>query len=977
MPRRRTSTDYCYRSPGALRKTLDTTEAIAHPDAAVDTKLTKTCARAATVKMRSSSYNFSGLKRNASCVTKIWRWSPGTIASLKHRTWFAKMTLPGDRAEFADATVAALIAQHVVNRPECPAIIRSHDGLLTYSALGRQIAAFGEVIRNNGLGRSARAAIMLPDGPELAVAMVAAVCHAVAVPLNPKLSATELDDLFAVLRIDAVVLSDRVDSAGRDVAVRHGARLLEASGRASSLEIFGSAAARSAPADSAMALGEGVQPDAPAIILRTSATTGGPKLVPLTHRNLAITADERRLLFSLTSDDRALCATPLYYSQALKGALFTSLLLGGSVACPDRAADGDVLRWLADLQPTWLGAGPAFHMNLLERALAPREAPLRHCLRFIRSGAAPLPLAVRHGLEEVFGVPVLEGYGLSETGTVAANSIAPEHRKPGTLGRPSPHKVAIRAEDGRLLPPGETGEIVVRGPGVMPGYLYDEEANRAAFVDGWFLTGDLGSIDSEGYLTYLGRRKEFINRGGEKISLYEIERTLLLHPSIRDAAAFSVPHPRLGENVAAAVVLMPGATTTPTDIKTFLADHLAPFKIPHHVVMMPELPKGATGKTLRRQLSEAVADRIRDVVPPEHPLHFQILEIWERLLGRADISIDEDFFELGGDSLLAVQMVCEVEAITRQRIPPSALRLAYTVRKLAAAVVRGMSATPELITRAKDGSGTPFLFCHGDWGATRGFHAFKMADILTCNQPVYLLHPCVNIHPKMTIEEIAQAYLPHVLAAQPTGAFRLGGHCNGGLLAWEIACQLDRIGREIEAVVLLDTISLNARPLLRAIAKLLGCVAVAAPERIGEKLRFEGMRTVWSIDKVMRSILRTGRRNLSLSLPISYANSNYIPPKLRTRVLCVLCEESRTKLKFSWTPWTNLAPEVHYSYVAGTHWSCINHGGEVAHLLDEFFTPQAARWALKNGDDGASANVFTSSALGLVPLTRDHAVKPP
>src|SRR5262249_18625728 len=160
-----------------------------------------------------------------------------------------------------------------------------------------------------------------------------------------------------------------------------------------------------------------------------------------------------------TPDDRALCATPLYYSQALKGALFTSLLVGGSVACPNRA-DGDVLTWLAELQPTWVAAGPAFFMHLLERATAQEGQTPRHHLRFMRSGAAPLPLALCRGLEEVFGVPVLDGYGLTETGTVTVNSLAPERRKPGTLGRPSPDEVAIRAEDGRLLSPGETGEII-------------------------------------------------------------------------------------------------------------------------------------------------------------------------------------------------------------------------------------------------------------------------------------------------------------------------------------------------------------------------------------------------------------------------------------------------------------------------------------------------------------------------------------
>ena len=271
----------------------------------------------------------------------------------------------------------------------------------------------------------------------------------------------------------------------------------------------------------------------------------------------------------------------------------------------------------------------------------------------------------------------------------------------GQLARPWPNEVAIRAEDGGLLFREAAGEIVVRGPTVMPGYLEDEEANRAAFVDGWFRTGDLGSIDTEGFLTILGRIKEFINRGGEKISPYEIERALLQHPCVREAAAFSVPHPRLGENLVAAVVLKPGATTTPTEIKIFLSEHLAPFKIPQRVLVKTEFPKGATGKILRRQLSEEAMHCAREVAPLLAPLHSQILEIWQDLIGRNDIGIDDDFFEAGGDSLLATEMVCEVEKATHQKIPPSALRTVFTIRELAATVLRGSSATVELITCAK------------------------------------------------------------------------------------------------------------------------------------------------------------------------------------------------------------------------------------------------------------------------------------
>ena len=220
--------------------------------------------------------------------------------------------------KFADATVATLIAQNVAIRPECPAIVMSRGKVLTYCALGEQIAAFGAGLRANGIGRCSTVAIMLPDGPELAVAIVATACHAVAVPLNPKLTATELDSLFAMLHVDAMVISNRVDSTARDVAARHGTRLLDAAiGGPGILTFSAGTAVTSAWVDSELALERGAQPDDLALILRTSATTGRPKLVPVTHRNLVIGADRRRGWFNLTPDDRTLCAMPLHYAQGL------------------------------------------------------------------------------------------------------------------------------------------------------------------------------------------------------------------------------------------------------------------------------------------------------------------------------------------------------------------------------------------------------------------------------------------------------------------------------------------------------------------------------------------------------------------------------------------------------------------------------------------------------------------------------------
>jgi acyl-CoA synthetase (AMP-forming)/AMP-acid ligase II len=181
-------------------------------------------------------------------------------------------------------------------------------------------------------------------------------------------------------------------------------------------------------------------------------------------------------------------------------------------------------------------------------------------------------------LEETLGVPVLQSYGMSEAGILAADPAPPFKRKPGTVGLVSRDELTIVGPKGDPLPDGEVGEIVVHGPTVSPDIGTDAEAEAQHSNDRWLFTGDLGSIDSEGYLTVVGRTKELINRGGEKISPYEVERALLLHPSVKEAAAFSVPHPRLGENVAAAVVLKSEMNTTTQEIKAFLADHLAPFK---------------------------------------------------------------------------------------------------------------------------------------------------------------------------------------------------------------------------------------------------------------------------------------------------------------------------------------------------------------------------------------------------------------
>jgi acyl-CoA synthetase (AMP-forming)/AMP-acid ligase II len=809
------------------------------------------------------------------------------------------------------------IAQHAALDPDRPAIVGTAFSPFSFRELDSWIKQIGQQLRAAGIGPHARVGIMLPRGPEGAVLAIAVASHAVSVFLNPNRPETEIEHELTRLGVDALVLPSWAESPV--IARTSSFGLFEASPATGSLACVALRQTR-APAPTQTPVNAAL--DSVALIFTTSGTTGTPKLIPVTHENLLVTADKMRRWFNLYPDDRTAFVLPGYYGAAIKISFLAPLLLGGSVALPTARHVEDLAEWVPKLRPTWLWGNPTFFQAVLDGLRAEAPLKLTHSLRFVVSGTAHLPPSLRTELEAALGVPVLQSYGMSEAGILAADPAPPAKRKPGTTGLISRHELAIIGPNGDVLPDGEIGEIVVHGPTVSPALGPDIEDQRSAGRR--LFTGDLGSIDSDGYLTVVGRTKELINRGGEKISPYEIETALLRHPSVQEAAAFSVPHPRLGENVAAAVVLKSEPETTVQEIKEFLNDRLASFKVPQHVFIMSDMPKGETGKVSRTQLSQLAADRIRNIAPPVELLEFQILEIWQRLIGRADIGIDDDFFDAGGDSLLALKMLLEVEAIIRQRIPLSAIRAAYTVRRLASAVLRISPSSEERVTCAKDGPGLPLFFCHGDF-TTRGFYALKLADMLTCARPVFLLHPNLDPPgPKLTIEEMAQSYLPHLLAAQPTGAFRLGGHCNGGLLAWEIACQLERLGRQVELVVLVNTISLNARLAVRIIAHLIKLISIVAPKRIGEKFKLDGMRAIWNRLK----------RTVYLG-PYLRAMSNYVPPKLRSTVVVVLCEENRVMKEFSAAPWTFLAPNVHSRYIGGTHHGCITiHAGELALLLD-------------------------------------------
>jgi oxalate---CoA ligase len=497
------------------------------------------------------------------------------------------------------AAIGPAILRHAESRPDSTAVVATGFAPLSYRGLRDYLARCATRLREFGLDRDARVAVALPSGADGALAIVATACAAVAVPIDTQLTAPEIDGRLESLRPLAVIVPANGPSPAREVAMGRGVAVIEAVredrgklGLDLSAPKIGAAAAEE-PATAATAF-----------ILQTSGTTAGPKLIPFSHRNMLAAAARVQSWFGLTPSDCCLSVSPICYSHGLKVTVFTPLITGGAIAFPLSPSSLDVDEWLGVLKPTWYSAGPTLHRFMFDKTKALPNVRSIHILRFVVSGGAPLTREVREGLSAALGVPVLEHYGSSEAAQISANLPPPGPFKPGTCGIPPTDTVKIVAESGREVSAGEHGEILLGGPTVTSGYLEAPDLNRDSFVDGWFRTGDIGSLDAEGFLTIHGRKTEMINRGGEKISPAEIDDGLQRHPAVAEAAAFAVPHPRLGEDVAAAVVLKEGATVTPLELREFLLPTLAQFKIPRRIVFVDRLPKGATGKVQRQRLVE-------------------------------------------------------------------------------------------------------------------------------------------------------------------------------------------------------------------------------------------------------------------------------------------------------------------------------------------------------------------------------------
>jgi oxalate---CoA ligase len=469
---------------------------------------------------------------------------------------------------------------------------------VSYDALRSQVAAMTDSLAAAGIGTGDRVAMALPNGLPAIVSFLAASIAGTAAPLNPAYRQDEFAFYLEDTNAKVLILPGEGGEAARLAA---GDKIpimsvqMETDG---TVRLSGPSKAKTASPPT---------PEDIALVLHTSGSTGRPKRVPLKHRNVAASVQNIANTYRLTPDDISLTVMPLFHVHGLIASTLSTLFTGGTVVVPSRFNPLSFWRTVRDSRATWYSAVPTMHQLLLARVGKGNEKPGgAESLRFIRSCSAPLPVEVAQRMESVFGSPVLEAYGMTEAShQMASNPLPPAPHKFGAVGPGTGVRISIMDVDGRHLQTGLQGEVVIQGPNVIQGDENNPEANKASFVDGWFRTGDQGILDAEGYLRLVGRIKEMINRGGEKIGPPEIDEVLLTHPMVSAAVCFGVPHATLGEEVEAVVTLNEPATEA--ELLAFCRERLAEFKRPKKIHIVTEIPRTATGKIQRRAVAAAFA----------------------------------------------------------------------------------------------------------------------------------------------------------------------------------------------------------------------------------------------------------------------------------------------------------------------------------------------------------------------------------
>ena len=487
-------------------------------------------------------------------------------------------------------------------------IIKTHNGPclfdedeleITYEDLAKNIEMIGTQLSSIDMKDNKICALVLPNGIDMAISFLALANFVTVSPLNPNYTKEEFLFFLQDLNCEFIIANHNASNALVESAKQLGIKLFYLNDNASENGL----SIKSLQASSTSLLDQNKGDDS-CLILHTSGTTSRPKQVQLSCINIISSALNIADVLNLKQTDKGLNIMPLFHIHGLIASLLSSIVTGSSLVCTNGFNALNFYGNINTFKPTWITAVPTMYQAILSRASRNKEIIKAANLRLLRSSSAAMPIATIESLENVFECPVIEAYGMTEASHQMASNFLDSVRKPGSVGKPAGPDIALFKDNKIISSEHTVGEIVIKGTNVTKGYKNNEKANNENFFDGWFKTGDLGRFDEDGFLFISGRIKEIINKGGEKISPQEVDEALMKHEAIFQAVCFSVKHEKLGEDIAAAVVLKEGKTVDTKELRTYLSDLITTFKIPRQILILSEIPKGNTGKIQRIGLAK-------------------------------------------------------------------------------------------------------------------------------------------------------------------------------------------------------------------------------------------------------------------------------------------------------------------------------------------------------------------------------------
>lgn len=718
----------------------------------------------------------------------------------------------------------AMLEQHARERPSQVALLGLDGTAVHYGELRTRLAQVQQWIASTGILPGQVVAVAMGNSVATVLTLLGASLRATLTPLDPMLGAMEMQAVLAHVGAQAVLTDTEHVQRLEPVAASCGIPL------------------HVVPSDQVLVTqgsgSEDLHPPAEDHVLllhRTSGTTGTSKRVPLRRSNISTQARNTAESLLLTPADRIVQVMPLFHMHGF-GCMSGTLWSGGTVVCVPGHDGSRYADWSRRYHPTWFSASPTILNDLVrlhrQHPTLATEVPYR----FIRSLSAAIPFGLIEELERITGAPVVEQYGLTEAlSPVIANRPVPGERKIGSIGRPYRNEVWVVDSQGRELPHGGLGELVVRGPGVISGYAEPEAVNTGSWFTDRFRTGDLGYLDDDGFVYITGRLKEEINRGGEKISPQEVEAALSGHASVKAMAAFGVPHPTLGEEVAMAFV-PDRPNVDVAGLRLWMLERIAPQKVPKQFFPVTELPITSTGKVKRAELVKLfqqsavparedhtaslhtesydramhLAYEATSVEQATHPeqlpsdyIERTVAMVWGQELGLDRVLLTDDFFALGGDSLSGVRVSARLRVMLGCQVALSDLFQNPVLSDFTAALGRSGHAQrwTNLSPIRLTGDKVPFVCVHGDEGN------YNLPRLLSADRPFLgFMHQGEDGKgmPFRTIKSIARHYVKELLEARPEGPYIVAGFSTGGVIAYEMALRLQVLGKSVPLLVLFD-----------------------------------------------------------------------------------------------------------------------------------------------------------------------------